>query len=274
MNTPGRSPDGLPPVLGVDSVSKSFGGIQALNDISFEVLPGDIHALIGPNGAGKTTLLNLITGNFPADSGRVTFDGAGLNGRKPFERVSLGIARTFQNIELFGSMSVLENVLVGRHVKTGCGFFGAMARFSRVVKEERDARSKALELLEFVGLSEAASWRGTELPFGWQRFLEIARALATEPKILLLDEPASGLNPVETASLAELLEKIRNSGITLLLVEHDMNLVMKISDRVLVLNHGMKLAEGTPCEVQANEAVISAYLGREQAGKACCASAS
>ena len=273
MKAPSTRQDTFLPVLEIEALSKSFGGIQALNDISFDVRPACIHALIGPNGAGKTTLLNLITGSYAADSGQVIFGGTALNGRKSHERVSLGIARTFQNVELFGSMSVLENVLVGRHVKTRCGFLGAMARFPSVNWEERQARDRAFELLEFVGLSEAASSRSTDLPFGWQRFLEIARALATGPRILLLDEPASGLNAVETASLAVLLRKIRDSGITLLLVEHDMNLVMEISDRVLVLNHGMKLAEGTPCEIQANEAVISAYLGRDQSGKRCCASA-
>lgn len=273
MNAPGTRQDEFQPVLRIEAVCKSFGGIQALNDISLEAAPGTIHALIGPNGAGKTTLLNLVAGSFPPDSGRVTFGGTVLNGRKPHERVVLGIARTFQNIELFGSMSVLDNVLVGRHVKTSCGFWGAMARTRGAVREEREARARALELLDFVGLSEAASWWSTELPFGWQRFLEIARALATGPRILLLDEPASGLNAVETASLAELLRRIRNNGITMILVEHDMNLVMDISDTVFVLNHGMKLAEGTPCEIQSNEAVVSAYLGREQAGRSCCASA-
>lgn len=269
MSVQSTRQEAFPPVLKVDSVSKSFGGIQALYDVSFEVTSGSIHALIGPNGAGKTTLLNVITGNYPADSGQVIFGGAALNGKKAHARVALGIARTFQNIELFGSMSVLENVLVGWHVKTSYGFLSAMARFKGMIKQERDAREKAAELLEFVGLTDAADWRSSDLPFGWQRFLEIARALATGPRILLLDEPASGLNAVETASLAELLHKIRDSGITLLLVEHDMNLVMEISDRILVLNHGMKLAEGTPCEVQANEAVISAYLGREQPGRTC-----
>ncbi len=273
MNARDTKREKSPPVLEVEAVCKSFGGIQALNDISLETTPGTIHALIGPNGAGKTTLLNLITGSFPADSGRVTFEGTALDGRKPHERVALGIARTFQNIEMFGSMSVLENVLVGRHVKTKCGFWGAMARTGRAVREEREARARALELLDFVGLADAASWRSGDLPFGWQRSLEIARALATDPRIMLLDEPASGLNAVETASLAELLDRIRSTGITMLLVEHDMNLVMEISDRVFVLNHGMKLAEGAPCEIQANEAVITAYLGREQAGRPCCASA-
>jgi branched-chain amino acid transport system ATP-binding protein len=259
------------PVLRVEGVSKSFGGLQALSDVSFEVLPGSIHALIGPNGAGKTTLLNLITGSFPTDSGRITFGDAIMNGSRAHERVALGIARTFQNLEMFGSMSVLENVLVGRHVKTKCGFWGAMARFSGVVKEEKEARSRAMELLEFVGLSDVADVPGTDLPFGWQRFLEIARALATGPKMLLLDEPASGLNAVETTRLAGLLRKIRNSGITLLLVEHDMNLVMEISDFLLVLNHGMALAQGTPRQVQKNEAVICAYLGRDRTGAKCCA---
>jgi branched-chain amino acid transport system ATP-binding protein len=255
------------PVLRVESLSKSFGGLQALNDVSFEVPPGAIHALIGPNGAGKTTLLNLITGSLTADSGQVLFGGRELNSKEPHERVVLGIARTFQNIEMFGSMSVLENVLVGRHVKTRCGFLGAMARMPGVAREEREARARALELLDFMGLSEAAAWRSTDLPFGWQRFLEIARALATGPRLLLLDEPASGLNAVETATLGELLRRIRHSGITLLLVEHDMSLVMGIADRIVVLNHGMTLAEGAPCEIQANEAVISAYLGREQMGE-------
>lgn len=258
------------PVLRVESISKSFGGLQALNDVSFEAPPGAIHALIGPNGAGKTTLLNLITGSFPPDSGRIMFGERDLNGLKAHQRVEIGIARTFQNIEMFGSMSVLENVLVGRHVKTRCGFFGAMMRFPWIVREEKDARERALDLLDFMGLADAADLRSTELPFGWQRFLEIARALATGPKILLLDEPASGLNAVETATLAELLKRIRHSGITLLLVEHDMNLVMEISDRIVVLNHGMTLAEGNPCEVQANEAVLSAYLGREKTGGGAC----
>ncbi len=271
MNTQSPRQEAFLPVLKLDGISRSFGGIQALNDVGFEVAPGAIHALIGPNGAGKTTLLNVITGSYPPDSGTVHLGGCALNGRKPHERVALGIARTFQNVELFGSMTVLENVLVGRHVKTRCGFFGAMARLPACTAEEKRARQRAHELLDFVGLSGMAAWRSTDLPFGWQRFLEIARALATGPKVLLLDEPASGLNAVETATLSGLLRKIRESGVTLLLVEHDMNLVMDISDRVFVLNHGMKLAEGAPCEIQANEAVISAYLGRDRVGGKCSA---
>lgn len=266
-NAPGSGRDAFPPVLRADAVSKSFGGVQALSGISFSVLPGSIQALIGPNGAGKTTLLNLVTGSYTADSGRILFGDREIDRRKAHERVAMGIARTFQNVELFGSMTVLENVLVGRHVKTRCGFFGAMIRHPGVAKEEKVARERALDLLEFVGLSDAAGWRCSELPFGWQRFLEIARALATGPRVLLLDEPASGLNGAETEALAGLLNRIRHSGITLLLVEHDMNLIMSISDRVLVLNHGEVLAEGSPAEVQSNETVIGAYLGRDQAGK-------
>ena len=232
----------LLPVLKVESVSKSFGGIKALGGVSLETPSGAIHALIGPNGAGKTTLLNLVTGAFPADSGSIVFGGIEVGGIKAHDRVAIGIARTFQNIEMFGSMNVLENVLVGRHVKTRCGFLGAMARFPQVAREEKQARARALELLDFMGIVDAAYWRSSDLPFGWQRFLEIARALATGPKILLLDEPASGLNAVETAKLAELLRRIRPSGISLLLVEHDMNLVMDIADRILVLNHGVAIA--------------------------------
>lgn len=256
----------LPPVLKIESVSKSFGGIKALGGVSFEMPSGGIHALIGPNGAGKTTLLNLVTGAFSADSGRIVFGGSELRGMKAHERVAIGIARTFQNIEMFGSMNVLDNVLVGRHVKTRCGFLGAMARFPGIAREEKQARARALELLDFMGILDAAYWRSCDLPFGWQRFLEIARALATGPKILLLDEPASGLNAVETAKLAVLLRRIRHSGISLLLIEHDMNLVMDIADRILVLNHGVAIAEGTPREIQANESVICAYLGRDLVG--------
>jgi len=178
--------------------------------------------------------------------------------------VAQGIARTFQNVELFGSMTVLENVLVGRHVRMRCGMWGAIARWPRVRNEEREARDCARELLRLVGLESVADHRSTDLPFGWQRFLEIARALATQPRLLLLDEPASGLNAVETQQLGELLRQIRSRGITLLLVEHDMDLTMGISDRIVVLHQGLKLAEGTPREIQCNEAVISAYLGGGQ----------
>ena len=263
MTGSNSGPDAPGPVLRVEGVSKVFGGIQALNQVSFEVAGGQIHAVIGPNGAGKTTLFNVITGAYKPDAGGVHFNGGEVSRRKVHELVSLGIARTFQNVELFGSLTVLENVLVGRHVRTRCGFFGAISRLPRVLAEEKQARRESLELLEFMGLAEMAGQRSLDLPFGWQRFLEIARALATGPSLLLLDEPASGLNAVETARLAELLDKIRRRGITLLLVEHDMSLTMEISDRILVLHQGMKLAEGTPREIQSDEAVISAYLGKE-----------
>ncbi len=252
------------PILEVRGVSKSFGGLQALFDISFEVLPATIHAVIGPNGAGKTTLFNAVTGVYVPDAGEIVYDGEAIQGRKPHAIAAKGIMRTFQNVELFGSMSVLENVLVGRHSRMRCGFWGAIGRLPWVRREEREARDRAMELLQFVGLEQVAGQPSTDLPFGWQRFLEIARAMGAEPRLMLLDEPASGLNPVETQRLGDLLLKIRDRGITLLLVEHDMSLTMGISDRILVLHQGRRLAEGTPREVQSNEAVIAAYLGKER----------
>lgn len=259
-----RSSIGIPqPLLKVEAVSKSFGGIQALNDISFEVSPGAIHAVIGPNGAGKTTLFNTITGVYSPGSGRILYEQQEIQGKKVHELVARGIARTFQNVELFGSLSVLENVLVGQHVRMRCGFWGAMGRWSWVKREEREAGQLAMDLLRFVGLEAEAQQRSIDLPFGWQRFLEIARALASQPKLLLLDEPASGLNAVETQRLGELLQEIRKRGVTLLLVEHDMSLTMAISDRIFVMHEGKTLAEGTPQEIQSNDAVISAYLGKE-----------
>ena len=250
-------------IIELESISKSFGGIQALYDISFQVKPGCIHAIIGPNGAGKTTLFNVVTGMYAPDEGEVRFEGRAIQGMAIHDIVRLGIARTFQNVELFGSMSVLENVLVGRHSRMRSGFWGAIGRWRRVTDEESDAVEQARELLRFTGLEELADQKSSDLPFGWQRFLEIARALASEPKLLLLDEPASGLNAVETNQLGELLLKIRDRGVTLLLVEHDMSLTMGVSDRILVLHQGRRLAEGTPREIQSNDTVIGAYLGRE-----------
>ena len=254
---------GSPPLLKVDGASKSFGGIQALYEVAFEVEPGAIHAIIGPNGAGKTTLFNIITGVYSPDEGQILYEGKEIQGRSVHELVGRGIARTFQNVELFGSLTVLENVLVGEHVRMRCGFFGAIGRWAGIRAEEKKARETAMELLRFVGLQDVAHQKSLDLPFGWQRFLEIARALASEPRMLLLDEPASGLNAVETQQLGELLQQIRALGTTLLLVEHDMSLTMAISDTILVLHQGRKLAEGSPREIQANEAVISAYLGKE-----------
>ena len=249
-------------LLRIENVSKTFGGVQASRDISFEVATGHIVGLIGPNGAGKTTLFNLITGVYTPDSGKIMFDQAAVQGRKVSTLVKMGIARTFQNVELFENMTVLENVMVGQHVRTMCGFWGAVLRSPGMMKEEKKSRIEALDLLEFVGLADVADRRSSELPFGWQRLLEIARAMASRPKLLLLDEPAAGLNAVETGHLATLLGKIRNLGVTLLLVEHDMSLTMEISDRIVVLDQGRLLAHGTPREVQQNEAVMTAYLGK------------
>jgi len=246
----------------VEGVSKAFGGIQALAGVSFQIELGHIHAVIGPNGAGKTTLFNIITGAYAPDAGRVVYKEKEIQGRKVHEIVSMGISRTFQNVELFGSLTALENVLVGRHVQTRCGFLAAIARWPWVREEEEAARQKALEILDFVGLKKTEHTKSVDLPFGWQRFLEIARALAAEPQLMLLDEPASGLNAVETQQLGDLLLHIKERGVTILLVEHDMSLTMNISDQILVLHQGMRLAEGSPREIQDNEKVISAYLGK------------
>jgi branched-chain amino acid transport system ATP-binding protein len=263
MSQEPRAKSQEPPLLRVVSVGKSFGGIQALYNVTFEVAPRAIHAVIGPNGAGKTTLFNVITGAYEPEDGQIVYENHEIQGKKVHEVVAQGIARTFQNVELFGSMTVLENVLVGRHVRMRCGFWGAIGQWPRVRSEEREARDYARELLKFVGLEKMADHRSADLPFGWQRFLEIARALATQPRLLLLDEPASGLNAVETQQLGELLLQIRSRGITLLLVEHDMDLTMGISDRIVVLHQGRRLAEGTPREIQCNDAVICAYLGSD-----------
>jgi branched-chain amino acid transport system ATP-binding protein len=249
------------PLLRTEGLSKAFGGVQALYDVSFEVAAGSVQALIGPNGAGKTTLFNLITGIFPPDAGRILFDGRPIHGTAVHRLVVRGIIRTFQNVELFENMTVLDNVLVGQHVRTRCGFWGALGRWARVREEEARALTRARDLLHFVGLEDVASYRSGDLPFGWQRLLEIARALAARPELLLLDEPAAGLNAVETANLGDLLRRIRAEGVTLLLVEHDMSLIMDISDRILVLDQGRKLAEGTPREIQKNSDVMKAYLG-------------
>lgn len=250
------------PILKIDSIFKAFGGVQALSDISFEVKKDIVLGLIGPNGAGKTTLFNVITGAYIPDRGAVLFNGKKIQARKIHTIVKLGIARTFQNVELFESMSVIENVMVGCHVRTRSSLFGAISRMPGVIKEEKKVKEKAQELLEFVGLEQYAEKKSSDMPFGWQRLLEIARALASDPKILLLDEPAAGLNAVETRLLGELLEKIRAKGITLMLVEHDMSLTMNVSDRIVVLDQGKMLAQGTPREIQSDEVVMAAYLGK------------
>ncbi|MBN1930100.1 MAG: ABC transporter ATP-binding protein [Desulfobacterales bacterium] len=248
-------------IVRIEAICKSFGGLQALWNISFDVRPYTVQGLIGPNGAGKTTLFNLIAGAYYPDKGRIFFDQIQVQGKRVHDRVKLGIARTFQNVELFESMTVIENVLVGQYVRTRSGFWSTIFRMPWTIKEEQGAREEAKKLLNFVGLEQYAEVRSSDLPFGWQRLLEIARALASKPKILLLDEPAAGLNAVETKQLGELIKKIRDQGVTILIVEHDMSLAMDVSDRIAVLNQGRLIAEGTPREIQSHDAVMAAYLG-------------
>jgi branched-chain amino acid transport system ATP-binding protein len=248
-------------LLEVRGLIKRFGGVTAVNGLDMTVRAGDVHALIGPNGSGKTTTLNVISALYRSDGGSIRFDGAELSGRPAHAIAKLGIARTFQNIRLFGELSVLENVMIGRHVRTHVGFVGALVPGGATAREERQTRERARELLHFVGLGDIGVARARSLPYGDQRRVEIARALASEPRLLLLDEPAAGMNPAETDALVELLRRIRDDGTTLLLIEHDMNLVMSISDRITVLNFGQHIAEGPPDEIARNPDVITAYLG-------------
>jgi branched-chain amino acid transport system ATP-binding protein len=248
-------------LLEAENIRQCFGGVVALDQVSFQVKQGEITAIIGPNGAGKTTLLNVISGMFRPTAGRIRFDGQTLTGLQPFEIATLGISRTFQNVSLFLHMTVLENVMIGRHSRTRAGLLGCALRLAGQRREERASRDTALAYLDNVGLADHADRLAGTLSFGQRRMVELARSLATEPKLLLLDEPASGLNTKETDALAVRIRKIRDSSITIILVEHDMSLVMDVADHIVALHFGTPIAQGPPAVIQNDRKVIAVYLG-------------
>jgi branched-chain amino acid transport system ATP-binding protein len=246
------------------NIRKGFGGVVALDNLTFLIERNSITAIIGPNGAGKTTLLNVVSGVYPPDRGSIFLNRNRISGLKPFEITSCGMARTFQNAQIFSNMTVLENVMVGCHTRTRSGIASAALRLPGMRREEPVTYQKAQHYLEMVGLSDIAQRPAASIPIGNQRLLEIARALATEPQILLLDEPAAGLNTQETRQLGDLIRSIKELNITVVIVEHDMELVMDISDEIIVLNYGKRIAEGKPVEIQSNQEVIDVYLGKEE----------
>lgn len=268
LTTPDIAPDTAaqarrigPPILKVEHLSREFGGVLAIGDLSFTIAAGDIHSIIGPNGAGKTTLFNLVTGVYKPSGGRVLFDGADVSGMAPYKLAARGMSRTFQNLQIFFNMTALENVMVGRHLHLNTRLLPALFRVPSLVRKDREAKDRAAQLMADVGLEKYVDADASSMPYGALKRLEIARALASEPKLLLLDEPAAGLNATESREIDEVIKTVAAGGVTIVLVEHDMKMVMGISHRITALNQGRMLAEGTPQEVGANPDVIAAYLG-------------